>query len=278
MCADIYTKGFTDAAKWVEVCDLINIVDPARLRGLIQHVADVCAGLDDPVPPVAVSGKLEAQVGNFKKNAPPPSGGDTQNHKKAIPAPCMDVLHVLSADDRAALVNLVQGIEHGTKIGCDATDVLLNKKLFTIATLINLLIGDYISCETWNYLTIGNDSRVLEFDDDSELVRCIVCLGEAGATLGHTGSNDTPFQQVNSGEIRVFHSPSHLGTVLVTPCAIVLGFRSPTSNATPAAQALAPASDALAIPPISINNEKGGFNRVLLEGCCAPDSVLCKET
>eukprot|EP00972_Heterocapsa_arctica_P085084 12536784-Heterocapsa_arctica.AAC.1 len=33
MCADIYTKGFTDGPK----------VDPARLRGLIQHVADVVA-------------------------------------------------------------------------------------------------------------------------------------------------------------------------------------------------------------------------------------------
>eukprot|EP00972_Heterocapsa_arctica_P024361 3593237-Heterocapsa_arctica.AAC.1 len=59
MCADIYTKASTDACKWVEVCDLINIVDPKRLLGLIQHVADVVAGLDDDV-----------HVG--KKSTPPP--------------------------------------------------------------------------------------------------------------------------------------------------------------------------------------------------------------
>eukprot|EP00972_Heterocapsa_arctica_P035849 5273337-Heterocapsa_arctica.AAC.1 len=40
MCADMYTKGFTDGAKRIEVCDLIDIVDRARLRGLIQHVAE----------------------------------------------------------------------------------------------------------------------------------------------------------------------------------------------------------------------------------------------
>eukprot|EP00972_Heterocapsa_arctica_P017128 2532510-Heterocapsa_arctica.AAC.1 len=66
MCADIYTKAFTDACKWVEVCDLINIVDLTRLLGLIQHVAEVVAGLDDDV-----------NVG--RKSTPPPSGGDTQN-------------------------------------------------------------------------------------------------------------------------------------------------------------------------------------------------------
>ena len=27
MCADIFTKGFTDKAKWAEVCELINVVD-----------------------------------------------------------------------------------------------------------------------------------------------------------------------------------------------------------------------------------------------------------
>ena len=32
MCADIYTKAFTDATKWQAVCDLISIVDPRRLR------------------------------------------------------------------------------------------------------------------------------------------------------------------------------------------------------------------------------------------------------
>eukprot|EP00972_Heterocapsa_arctica_P007609 1109492-Heterocapsa_arctica.AAC.1 len=66
MCADIYIKGFTDAVKWIEVCDLINIVDPARLRGLIQHVAEVVAGLDDV-------------ASDDQTHTPPPCGEDTPN-------------------------------------------------------------------------------------------------------------------------------------------------------------------------------------------------------
>ena len=37
MCADIYTKAFTEATKWQAVCGLINIVGPRRLR---QFVTD----------------------------------------------------------------------------------------------------------------------------------------------------------------------------------------------------------------------------------------------
>ena len=48
MCADIYTKAFTDASKWIAACDLINIVDPSRLR---QFITDCIT----PPPPVALS-------------------------------------------------------------------------------------------------------------------------------------------------------------------------------------------------------------------------------
>ena len=34
MCADIFTKGFTDADKWRLVCSLICVIDPADLRDL----------------------------------------------------------------------------------------------------------------------------------------------------------------------------------------------------------------------------------------------------
>ena len=36
MCADIYTKGFSDRLKWRSACDLINIIDPARIKELIK--------------------------------------------------------------------------------------------------------------------------------------------------------------------------------------------------------------------------------------------------
>ena len=32
MAADIYTKGFTDKAKWEQVCGLINVIDPKFLK------------------------------------------------------------------------------------------------------------------------------------------------------------------------------------------------------------------------------------------------------
>jgi hypothetical protein len=31
MCGDIYTKGFTDVARWIHACNLINVIDPAQL-------------------------------------------------------------------------------------------------------------------------------------------------------------------------------------------------------------------------------------------------------
>ena len=45
MCADIYTKAFTDATKWQAVCGLINIVDPKRIRQfLLEFSTDVGKG------------------------------------------------------------------------------------------------------------------------------------------------------------------------------------------------------------------------------------------
>ena len=48
MCADIDTNAFTDASKWIAACDLINIVDPRRLRQFIT-------GCITPPTPVALS-------------------------------------------------------------------------------------------------------------------------------------------------------------------------------------------------------------------------------
>ena len=37
MCADIFTKAFTEATKWQAVCDLINIVDPRRFKQFLNN-------------------------------------------------------------------------------------------------------------------------------------------------------------------------------------------------------------------------------------------------
>ena len=39
MCADIYTKAFTDKVKWGAVCGLINVVDPKEFSRLVQSKA-----------------------------------------------------------------------------------------------------------------------------------------------------------------------------------------------------------------------------------------------
>ena len=37
MCADIYTKAFTETGSWVHACELINIVDPKELTRVITE-------------------------------------------------------------------------------------------------------------------------------------------------------------------------------------------------------------------------------------------------
>ena len=41
MCADIYTKAFSDRLKWQAVCSLINVVDPKSLSQLVKSKADL---------------------------------------------------------------------------------------------------------------------------------------------------------------------------------------------------------------------------------------------
>jgi hypothetical protein len=47
MAADIYTKSFTDKAKWQAVCWLINVVDPKMLSTMIRYNADTKKKLED---------------------------------------------------------------------------------------------------------------------------------------------------------------------------------------------------------------------------------------
>eukprot|EP00974_Lingulodinium_polyedra_P004864 457220-Lingulodinium_polyedra.AAC.1 len=35
VCADICTKLFTDSEKWVHACELIGVVDPAKLNKVV---------------------------------------------------------------------------------------------------------------------------------------------------------------------------------------------------------------------------------------------------
>ena len=44
MCADIYTKSFSEEAKWTKACELINIVSPARLQQIITAAQEDVQG------------------------------------------------------------------------------------------------------------------------------------------------------------------------------------------------------------------------------------------
>ena len=43
MCADSYTKAFSDRLKWLAVCALINVVDPKSFAHLVKSKADLHA-------------------------------------------------------------------------------------------------------------------------------------------------------------------------------------------------------------------------------------------
>ena len=53
MCADIYTKAFTDLARWQHACSLINVIDPAQLAAFCSKGADASAA-----PAISVPGTI----------------------------------------------------------------------------------------------------------------------------------------------------------------------------------------------------------------------------
>ena len=46
MAADLHTKAFTNQDKWRQVCDLIAVVDPKRIRELTTNRKNIFA--DEP--------------------------------------------------------------------------------------------------------------------------------------------------------------------------------------------------------------------------------------
>eukprot|EP00972_Heterocapsa_arctica_P005575 823920-Heterocapsa_arctica.AAC.1 len=90
--------------------------------------------------------------------------------------------------DRSALMIIIKDIPHGTMIGYNVIDNLhgsidLNNT-FNIVSLITLIMSDYLDDNDWNFLIIGNNKRVLELNNDTDLVHGVVCLGEADQCIG----------------------------------------------------------------------------------------------
>ena len=120
------------------MCDLINIVNPERLRGLMQHVATVVAGTDvvsiKPTKKPDSEGPPRGTVAAKAPKAPPPRGGVPQNNgtqestgppkgtQRAIPALRRDATQKMNESDRVASLAVLKGIPHGTKIDFNLSD------------------------------------------------------------------------------------------------------------------------------------------------------------
>ena len=48
MCADIFTKAFTDPSKWERACWLINTIDINKLHQMMKSLQNVQEGKDVP--------------------------------------------------------------------------------------------------------------------------------------------------------------------------------------------------------------------------------------
>ena len=57
MCADIFTKGFTEADKWKLVCSLICVINPAELGDLAQKTAEIVADPGGLLVPAKTKGQ-----------------------------------------------------------------------------------------------------------------------------------------------------------------------------------------------------------------------------
>ena len=143
MCADIYTKAFTDATKWQAVCDLINIVDPKRLQQFVldysseiskdesvdchAKAASMPSAMSSPFAPDPVRYDNTAHE-DWPRHPPGKALGrtldfDRTNRLMTESAQTIQrggitkILSPLSGDHLKVMKTCVDCIQHGTRIG-----------------------------------------------------------------------------------------------------------------------------------------------------------------
>ena len=79
MCADIYTKAFTDVNKWKAACWFINIVDPYQLKDFLKDN-------DDMTKKDAKSAEADV-AGNNKGKGTNGTTQKTKGTQNAVPSP-----------------------------------------------------------------------------------------------------------------------------------------------------------------------------------------------
>ena len=103
MCADIYTKAFTDLARWLHACSLINVIDPAQLAAFCSKGSDASAAPAIPVLNTVVN------------NLPVPShGGDLKRLVTVLTTHCV----VSGLPALAPLSKVVSGLRLMTLSRC----------------------------------------------------------------------------------------------------------------------------------------------------------------
>ena len=85
MAARIYTKSFTDKAKWQAVCWLINVVDPKQLNAMIRYNADTKVRLEAEGEAKAAAKK----AGVVLATPPAPSGKKKKGKGTSTGSPAM---------------------------------------------------------------------------------------------------------------------------------------------------------------------------------------------
>eukprot|EP00972_Heterocapsa_arctica_P079773 11754082-Heterocapsa_arctica.AAC.1 len=71
---------------------------------------------------------------------------------------------------------VLEGISHGTQIYFNLTDSCCDERLIHIGSILDTLVGNYLG-DDWDFLIIRTDERVLEYNNDTEVVLGIVSLG-----------------------------------------------------------------------------------------------------
>eukprot|EP00972_Heterocapsa_arctica_P085632 12620581-Heterocapsa_arctica.AAC.1 len=169
------------------------MVDPKRLIGLMQHVAERVAGLLDVVSIIHTTTNPGARE-STRPIAPPPRGGVPQNigasdstgskkgTQRATPALRRDATQQLTKNDRVATLAVLESIPHGTRIYFNLTDTFCDEKLIHFGS-------------------------ILDTHRNTEVVLGIVSLDPVGACFGTVGADAIPFQQDLPGEVRTFQIP-----------------------------------------------------------------------
>ena len=219
MCADIYTKAFTDATKWSAACDLINIVDPKRISVFAStssqepdtgtNFADTATTAKKPMTPsptLDTAHRVAVSIQGSEYNDPVPShsplppqrGGDIteQNEKLQKLKRSSSQITDLNQLERAnRLHDLIDEIDHGKRVWRgNAPETLKDHKIWRVTYSANWIMKQQYPNLTWDFVIFGASGSQLASDyesmDSTEEIRGMICFA---------GSNEYCYGKLGEG-------------------------------------------------------------------------------